>query len=120
MWARVLWVGIAVSFLGCSGGGANGSNPPPTSPPPNAPGVAALSWNAVRANSDGTTLTDLAGYRLYVGTAPGVYAAPVVLGNVTSHRLQGLAAGTYYFAVSAFDTAGNESLLSAEVSKVVQ
>lgn len=115
MWARVLLPGIAVSVLGCSGD-AGGSNPPPA----NTAGVATLSWSAVRTNSDGTELTDLAGYRLYVGTAPGGYAAPVVLGNVTAHRMEGLAPGTYYFAVSAFDTAGNESLLSAEVSKVVQ
>lgn len=116
---QVLWVGMVACLVGCGGGGGGGSsNTPPSSTNP--AGVAVLSWNPVATNSDGTGLTDLAGYRLYVGTAPGVYAAPIALGNVTRHRLEGLAPATYYFAVSAFDTAGNESTLSAEVSRQVQ
>ena len=40
------------------------------------------------------------------------------MGNVTAYTITGLASGTqYYFAVTAFDTLGVESLYSNEVSK---
>ncbi len=69
-----------------------------------------VSWNA---NGE----ADLAGYRIYYGTRSGQYAEVVDVGNVTSHRLQGLQTGeTYYFVVTAYDTAGNESPPSREVS----
>jgi len=42
------------------------------------------------------------------------------VGNVTSYVVSNLAKGsTYFFAVAAYDTSNNESLLSAEVSKSV-
>ena len=73
-----------------------------------------MSWTS---NSE----TDLAGYKLYVGTAPGQYTypgSPFVIGLTGSYTLAGLPIGqTYYFALSAFDSSGSESGLSSEVSK---
>ena len=64
---------------------------------------------------------DLAGYKVYVGTASGTYSFPgsaFVTGQVTSYTLSNLPKGqTYFFAISAYDNAGNESALSAELSK---
>jgi len=64
---------------------------------------------------------DLAGYKIYVGTASGTYSFPgsaFATGNVTSYTISTLPKGqTYFFAISAYDSAGNESALSAEVSK---
>jgi hypothetical protein len=64
---------------------------------------------------------DLAGYKVYVGTASGTYSFPgsaFAAGKVTSYTVSNLPKGqTYFFAISASDTAGNESPLSAEVSK---
>jgi hypothetical protein len=64
---------------------------------------------------------DLAGYKVYVGTASGTYSfpgSPFVAGRVASYTVSNLPKGlTYYFAISAYDSAGNESPLSAEVSK---
>ena len=64
---------------------------------------------------------DLAGYKIYVGTNSGTYSfpgSPFVTGKVTSYTISNLPKGqTYYFAISAYDNAGNESVLSAEVSK---
>ena len=64
---------------------------------------------------------DLAGYKVYVGTASGTYSFPgsaFLIGNVRSYTVSNLPKGqTYFFAVSAYDSAGNESVLSAEVSK---
>jgi hypothetical protein len=63
------------------------------------------------------TEPDLAGYKLYVGTSPGVFGAPIVVGKVTSYQVTGLMPGnTYYFAVSAYDANGNESQPSAVLS----
>jgi hypothetical protein len=64
---------------------------------------------------------DLAGYKVYVGTASGTYSFPgsaFLTGEVTSYTVSNLPKGqTYFFAISAYDNAGNESALSAEVSK---
>jgi hypothetical protein len=43
-----------------------------------------------------------------------------VIGKVSSYTISNLPKGqTYYFALSAYDNAGNESSLSAEVSKTL-
>ncbi|HSA65128.1 MAG TPA: hypothetical protein VLE25_10580 [Nitrospira sp.] len=67
--------------------------------------------------------TDLAGYKVYVGTAPGLYSypgSPIVIGRTDNYAITGLPVGqTYYFAISAFDNSGNESTLSTEVSKSI-
>jgi hypothetical protein len=87
--------------------------PQPAATPPGT-GSATLSWTS-------NTEADLAGYKVYVGTAPGQYSyagSPFVIGLVGSYTLSGLPIGqTYYFALSAFDSTGNESGLSTEVSK---
>lgn len=76
-------------------------------------GSVTLSWTA---NAE----TDLAGYKLYLGTQTGVYGAPLTLGNLTTYQITNLTMGTtYFFSISAYDTAGNESLHSAEVSKSI-
>jgi hypothetical protein len=80
-------------------------------------GVATLSWNPVTTNSDGTPITDLAGYRILHGTAPGIYSDNVELGIVTTYVWSGLLPGTHYWVVQAKDTANQYSGNSAEVSK---
>ena len=79
-----------------------------------ATGSATLSWTAPTLNEDGTPLTDLAGFRIYWGNAPGVYSDSITINNpgITTYVLQGLAAGTYYFVCTAFDAANTESDLS--------
>src|SRR5215831_2292384 len=83
-------------------------------------GRATISWNAVTTISDGSSITDLAGYRILHGTATNNYSESVTLGIVTSYVWSGLANHTtHYFVVQAYDTAvpplfsGN----SAEVNK---
>ncbi len=68
---------------------------------------------------DANTETDLAGYKLYYGTAPGVYGSPIVVGKVTTYTLTGVAPGTYYFAVTAYNNTGVESGFSNEVTTTI-
>jgi len=82
-------------------------------------GNATLSWDAPTANADGTPLTDLAGYKIYYGTSPGVYSAIVDAGNSTTYVVKNLTRGTYYFTVTAYNTSGNESSFSGEVRKTI-
>jgi fibronectin type 3 domain-containing protein len=77
-----------------------------------------LSWSA-------SASADVAGYRVYWGTSSGSYAqaqgAGINTGSATSYTVTGLTVGrTYYFAVTAYDAAGNESAFSGEASKVAQ
>src|SRR2546429_5360054 len=74
---------------------------------------ATLTW-------DPNVESDLAGYKVYVGTAAGTYGAPVDVGKVTTFEVINLASGqTYYFAVIAYNTSSQESGRSNEVSKSV-
>lgn len=76
---------------------------------------ATLTWNANKEK-------DLAGYKVYRATASGAYGAPIatLIGNVTTYQAIGLQFGTtYFFVVTAFDIAGNESKYSNEVSKSI-
>jgi BACON domain-containing protein/fibronectin type III domain protein len=76
-------------------------------------GTASLTWNP-------NTETDLAGYKIYMGIQPGIYGAPISLGLTTSYTTGNLTTGkTYYFSITSFDSAGNESQHSSEVSKPI-
>ena len=68
---------------------------------------------------DPNTETDMAGYKVYYGTASRSYSAPISLGLQSSYTIAGLTAGTYYFAVTAFNRDGLESAFSNEVSTTV-
>ena len=80
-----------------------------------------ISWIAPTTNADGTPLTDLAGYRVYVGTAPGVYgvATATVVQPATTWPCGTLSNGQKYTVVTAVDLAGNESIRSTEVPFVL-
>jgi hypothetical protein len=82
--------------------------------------TAALSWTAPTQNVDGSALTNLAGYKVYWGTAPRTYSSSAsVAGAGTTTFTTNLAPGTWYFAVSALDSTGAESAKTNEVSKTV-
>ena len=77
-----------------------------------------LAWDTISTYSDGTPMTNLGGYRIYSGTASKQYTNKVDVGNLTSYTLNSLTDGaTYYFAITAYDTLGNESSYSNELSK---
>lgn len=83
-------------------------------------GEALLSWTPPTTNVDGTPLTDLSGYKIYYGTATGTYNSTLDVGNTATSTVMNLTEKTtYYFAVTAYDTTGNESSYSNEVSKTI-
>jgi hypothetical protein len=86
------------------------------------PRSATLSWAAPTANTDGSTLTNLAGYRIVYGTSASVLSQTIQVSNpgVTTYVVENLAPGTYYFAIKAYTADGTESAASNIVSKIVQ
>jgi hypothetical protein len=83
-------------------------------------GSVTLSWNPSARNTDGTHITDLAGFKIYYGTSSGNYTQVVNAGYVTTYTVNNLNSGTYYFVATAYDTSGNESGYSNQVSKTIQ
>ena len=84
-------------------------------------GSATLSWTPPTRNSDGSTLTNLAGYRILYGNSPGSLTRTVQVANPGTSRyvVENLASGTWYFAVRAYSTSGAESSTSNTASKSV-
>jgi hypothetical protein len=80
---------------------------------------AVLSWQAPTKNVDGSTLTNLSGYKIYYGPASKTYTQTVSVSAATTTWTLPLAPGTYYFALTAVDSAGSESAKTEEVSKTV-
>ncbi len=74
-----------------------------------------LAWTSPTLNTNGTSLTDLAGYRIYYGsTSTQLNQVVTVEGaEVTEYVFSELASGTWYFAVTAYDGDKVESGLSA-------
>lgn len=114
--APILAFTIGLLLSGCGGGASGGTADSGTSPPTGDNNVA-LAW-------DPANVTNLSGYRIYYGTSPRNYIQPygqgISVGKITAYTLMGLSSQTqYYFAVTAFDAAGNESGFSNEASKVI-
>ena len=75
-----------------------------------------LAWDAPTNNTDGTPLTDLAGYKLFWGTNSAVYYGMTNVGNVTTGRVDGLTEGrTYYFSGKAYNVGLDESDYCTEI-----
>jgi len=111
---RALLAAGVVALAGCGGGGGGGDDA--VAPAGNA--TVTLTWTAP---SDAR----IRGYRVYYGLSSRSYlqarGGGLNSGSATSFAVVGLAEGRdYYFAVTAYDAAGNESDYSSEVTKQVQ
>ena len=84
-------------------------------------GSATLKWKAPKRNVDGSKLEDLAGYRVYYGQDPANLFDRVEIPQrqFTRATIDDLSSGTWYFAVTAYTTAGLESELSLVVTKTI-
>ena len=101
--------GSASSGTGSSTGGSSTSTAGGTTV--GAAGTATLTWAAPTENADGTAVTDLAGYTVYYGTNPSDLTESITVSGAasTTAEVKDLPAGTYYFAVSAYNAMGLES-----------
>src|SRR5205085_847430 len=77
-----------------------------------ATGNVALQW-------DPNPEPDISGYRLFYGPSSGNYTQQIDVRNTTAATVSNLADGTYFFVVTAYNTAIVESLPSDEVSAIV-
>jgi Putative Ig domain len=84
-------------------------------------GNATLSWTAPTQNTDGTSLTNLAGYRIYFGTSAAALTRSVQIANsgIVNYVVSNLSPGTWYFSIRAYSTANVESTASAVASAAI-
>jgi hypothetical protein len=120
---------IGVFAAGCNQSStSSGSQPAPATssnsqaapaiPQPASTGSVALSWVAPLTNSDGTTLTNLAGYYIHYGntTAAMNNVIHVPTAGLTIYVIDNLPKGKYYFSISSYSAAGVESPPSPVIS----
>lgn len=84
-------------------------------------GRATLSWEAPAQRTDGSPLTNLAGFKLYYGTSAGDlrYVIQVADPGARSRVVEDLTEGSWYFAATAYDQSGAESARSNVASKTI-
>lgn len=104
-----------------SGSSGSGSGSVPPAPPPVSTGSATLHWQPPTTNTNGSALTDLAGYHIYYGTAAGsmTNTVDVSTASTTSYVISNLSAGTWYFGIAAYTNTGLESAMSNVGSKTI-
>ena len=84
-----------------------------SSSPDDAHAQVTLAWNA-------STSSGIAGYKIHYGTSSGNYSTVIDVGNATTYTTSSLQSGlTYYFAITDYDTAGDVSGYSNQVSYTV-
>ena len=84
-------------------------------------GTALLSWTPPTQNTDGSSLTDLAGYKIRYGTSPGNYSDTITLNNLglSSYLVENLTSADWYFVMTSFNSSDIESSYSIEISKTI-
>ncbi|MEM7277133.1 MAG: putative Ig domain-containing protein [Pseudomonadota bacterium] len=80
--------------------------------------AALVQWQAPTTNSDGSALTDLSGFKVYAlaESSRSVTIIDVDSPGVAEFRVEGLGNDTYFFSVTAYNSAGIESLISEQAS----
>lgn len=88
---------------------------------PAATGSATLTWTPPTTNSDGSQLTDLAGFRIYYGNSESSLSKSITIDDktATSGTVGSLGTGTWYFNVKSYTLSGVESAASPVVSKAI-
>ena len=106
-------------LISVSNGSASASLPRSRSLLPRA--LLSLSWTAPNQNTNGTPLTDLAGYTIYYGTSPSEMTQTIQVADpsATSYVVGNLSAGTYYFAVAAYTSTATQSVQSSVGSETI-
>ncbi len=84
-------------------------------------GSATLSWNPPTHNADGSSLDDLAGYKIYYGTDAAVLGRIIRIDNpgLTRYVIENLPPDTWYFKMTSVNSDGVESDRTSVVSKTI-
>jgi hypothetical protein len=84
-------------------------------------GRATMTWAAPLANTDGSTLTNLSGFRIYYGNSEDVLDNTIDVSNpsISTYTIENLPSGVWYFGVRAYTSNGAESDLSNIGSKTI-
>ena len=84
-------------------------------------GSATLSWVPPTTNTDGSPLTDLAGFIINYGTSASAMSQTITVSSATAtgYTVPNLTAGTWYFTVIVYTTTGTQSAPSDMASKTV-
>jgi hypothetical protein len=84
-------------------------------------GTATLDWMPPTANTDGSVLSNLAGYTVYYGTSPDNLTQSVKIANpgLSAYTVSNLPSGTWYFAVTSYSSTGVESSRSGIISTTI-
>jgi hypothetical protein len=84
-------------------------------------GAATLSWTPPTQNSDGSALTNLAGYLITYGRSASALDRSISLSNssLSTFVVENLSSGTWYFAISAVNSAGVSSAATNIASKTI-
>jgi hypothetical protein len=121
-----LALGLLLAITGCDGSGSAGSTDSSGSTDRSDSGdsglshsdstsqTAIVSWTPPVQRTDGSALTDLAGYRIYYGKGLNSLTQIIDITNAgqTSQFIDNLDTGTWYFAVTAYTNDGLESEMS--------
>ncbi|HKQ14606.1 MAG TPA: fibronectin type III domain-containing protein [Steroidobacteraceae bacterium] len=85
--------------------------PAPSPPPSSQARAATLEWTMPTTQTNGAVLVDLAGYRIHYGKSVSSLNTTIEIKNpsISTYVVEGLAPGTYYFAVTAFTSHNHES-----------
>jgi hypothetical protein len=121
------WMGasvvLATLLSGCNDPGSSMASASAPQEANSGSGIASatLSWEAPTSNTNGTPLMDLAGYRIYYGSSATdlSQSAQIRSVGIQTYVIDGLGAGTWYFAVMAVTSTGVESALSNIVAKTI-
>jgi hypothetical protein len=104
-----------------SAGSAASSSASSTTPTPGSANAVTLSWEPPTENTNGTSLNNLSGYRIYYGERSGDYTTSIEVANpgVTTYVVENLPSGQYYFSMTSYTSSGAESGFTPEVSTVI-
>jgi hypothetical protein len=124
VWVRLWYVSDgwqSVDFQYTATGGSGGSSEM-AADEGTGKGTALVSWNPPTNNTDGSTITDLAGFKIYYGRFPGEYDQTITINNsgLLSYLVENLASSDWFFVMTAFNKSGIESAYSAEMYKEIK